>query len=138
MEKNIFKIAVQEKYRFSTEKGLLTVEQIFGLSQKDLDKAIRSSHARITELGGAGDDSSDLQFLDGQGSYSKELTEERNKFEILKEIWTDRKAEAIVNLESREKREKKENLMAILARKKESELEGKSIEEIESMIKSLS
>ena len=108
MEGNIYKLAAQHKIRFVTKKGNLCVEDLFVMSLKDLDEIYRSLKTEEKDL--------DVESLMDTPDTTNPVLE--IKIEIAIEI-----------------SKKKQRICDILASKKDAELQNKSIEELEAMLK---
>ena len=95
----------------------------------DLASAIRAVKAKIKKTESVDDD---LDFLENP---TKKNTEDELTFEILKDIYVTKKSEAEAATSAREQKEHNQKILAIIQSKKEAELQGKSIEELEAMLK---
>lgn len=123
---DIYKKGTREGVRFNTSRGVLTIEQLFQLPLAELATSVRNVKKSLKK-----NDDDDLGFLDAT---TKVDETEQLRFDILKDVYITRKAELE---EARTKREAKENnqkILALIAEKKEGELKGKSIEELEKML----
>ena len=65
---------------------------------------------------------------------TKKNTEDELTFEILKDIYVTKKSEAEAATSARERKEHNQKILALIQSKKEAELQGKSIEELEAML----
>lgn len=127
MEKNIFEIAVREKYTYNF-RGLIKTEDLYDLKLTDLDTIYKSLKSDLAQLG---EDS----LIDSVDTEAKETI--NNKIEIVKAV-VDYKREVKKNLEeAKAKAETKRRLKDLIAQKKNEELEGKSLDELEAMLASL-
>jgi hypothetical protein len=126
---NIFKEASRLQLRFSTTKGLLSVEQLWSLSQKDLSTCIRNLKKVLKDT-----DDDELAFLDEK--VSSVNSDDQLRFAILKEIFLTNKEESEANRTAKENKEFNKKIMDLIAEKEDGELKGKSIEELRAMIKS--
>lgn len=127
MEKNIFEIAVREKYTYNF-RGLIKTEDLYDLKLTDLDAIYKSLKSDLAQLG---EDS----LIDSVDTEAKETI--NNKIEIVKAV-VDYKREVKKNLEeAKAKAETKRRLKDLIAQKKNEELEGKSLDELEAMLASL-
>ena len=123
---DIFKEAAKKGLRFGTTKGPLSVEQLFQLTQTDLANAVKNQKKLLNK-----DNEDGLSFLD---EASKVDTTEQLKFDILKEVYLTKKADAEALRDARAKKENNQRILELIAKKKEGALEGKSIEELEAML----
>lgn len=127
MEKNIFEIAVREKYTYNF-RGLIKTEDLYDLKLTDLDTIYKSLKSDLAQLG---EDS----LIDSVDTEAKETI--NNKIEIVKAVVLY-KIEVKKNLEeAKTKAETKRRLKDLIAQKKNEELEGKSLDELEAMLASL-
>lgn len=127
MEKNIFEIAVREKYTYNF-RGLIKTEDLYDLKLTDLDAIYKGLKSDLAQLG---EDS----LIDSVDTEAKETI--NNKIEIVKAV-VDYKCEVKKNLEeAKAKAETKRRLKDLIAQKKNEELEGKSLDELEAMLASL-
>jgi hypothetical protein len=129
--KNLFMVAAIKQYRFSTPKGSMSVEQLFKISMKDLSDSIKALDASIKLVEST---KSELDFLSDTIHVD---SDDRNKFEIMKEIYLYRVEESKLKLEASDKKAKKEALMAELA-KRESDTSRLTDEELRAKIEELS
>ena len=123
---SLFEIATRKKYRFPF-KGSISVEDLWDLSMTDLDfiyknlsstaKAERENESLLTE--------------------KKQDTDLENMIEIVKRVFSVKKAEIDAVKEAKENAKKKERLLEILAKKQDDALAGKSEDEIRQMLEEL-
>lgn len=125
MEGNIYKLAAQYKIRFVTKKGNLCVEDLFVMSLKDLDEIYRTLKAEEKDQ--------DVESLMDTPNTANPVLE--IKIEIVKDIYKTRKEEEEAIRNAIEISKKKQRICDILASKKDAELQNKSIEELEAMLK---
>ena len=122
-EKNIFEIATRNKYRFPY-KGAVSVEDLWDMSMKDLDSVFKAlnKELRITN--------------EESLMHTKSLADEEveNKIEIVKFIYNFKVKEQNERLLAREKKQRDQKIMDIIARKDAAELENKSKEELLAML----
>ncbi|MBQ4233104.1 MAG: hypothetical protein II699_07470 [Lachnospiraceae bacterium] len=127
MEKNIFEIAVREKYTYNF-RGLIKTEDLYDLKLTDLDTIYKGLKSDLAQLG---EDS----LIDSVDTEAKETI--NNKIEIVKAV-VDYKREVKKNLEeAKTKAETKRRLKDLIAQKKNEELVSKSLAELEAMLASL-
>lgn len=123
---SLFEIATRKKYRFPF-KGSISVEDLWDLSMTDLDfiyknlsstaKAERENESLLTE--------------------NKQDTDLENMIEIVKRVFSVKKAEIDAFKEAKENAKKKERLLEILAKKQDDALAVKSEDEIRQMLEEL-
>lgn len=127
MEKNIFEIAVREKYTYNF-RGLIKTEDLYDLKLTDLDAIYKGLKSDLAQLG---EDS----LIDSVDTEAKETI--NNKIEIVKAV-VDYKREVKKNLEdAKVKAETKRRLKDLIAQKENETLEGKSLDELKAMLASL-
>lgn len=128
----LYKKAAQVKLRIQTCKGLLSVEDIWGLSLANLDASIRSLAPLVKKYQ---TEDSDLDFLSSNSDTKSEETSLLElSFEILKDVYITKKEEANAKAKARETKEFNQKIMSLIAEKQENSLKDKSIEELMAMI----
>lgn len=128
----LYKKAAQVKLRIQTCKGLLSVEDVWGLSLANLDSSIRSLAPLVKKYQ---TDNSDLDFLSSDSNTKSEETSLLElSFEILKDVYLTKKEEADARAKAKETKEFNQRIMSLIAEKQENSLKDKSIEELMAMI----
>lgn len=128
----LYKKAAQVKLRIQTCKGLLSVEDVWGLSLANLDASIRSLAPLVKKYQ---TEDSDLDFLSSNSdTKSEEISLLELSFEILKDVYITKKEEANAKAKARETKEFNQKIMSLIAEKQENSLKDKSIEELMAMI----
>jgi hypothetical protein len=132
MSTSIFEKAARARYRFPTNRGELTVEQVFDLplqskSGFDLDTVARDIYNAIKAT-------SEVSFV---GETSPANAELETKLEIVKHVIKTKRDEAEARRLSAARKTEADKLAEILARKKDSALDSLSIEEIEARLNEL-
>ena len=134
MSKNIYKEALLNRVRFSTNVGLLTLEEVMdlpltsksGLSVDslavDLVNKLKNENKEIVSL--VNEDKEDIK------RYVDEL-----KLEVLKDIIEYKKALIEEKRKAQAENSEKRRIMEALARKKEDKYNDMSIEELEELSK---
>ena len=130
---NIYKEAAKKKVRFNTKKGLLTVEDLFDLPMTTTVATRVSLNDIGIEIAKALKNYEVLDFIEAKTDPAQELL--KLKLEIVKDIIQDKKEERDKAKKEAEKKRQKELVMELIERKKMSELENKSLEELERMLK---
>lgn len=120
---NIFEIATRSKYRFAYH-GSLTVEDLWDLSEKDLDNVYKTLKSKAKEL----NEDSLLE------TKSAEDTELLNKIEIVKYIFEVKRSESLARAEAAVNQKKRKQIEAIIARKQNEALENMSEEDLRKML----
>ena len=123
---NLFEYAVRNKLRFPY-KGMVTVEDLFDLPVKELDKIYKTLKKEIkTET--------EESLLIEMNEKEVELS---NKVEIVKTIVFEKLEEAKKQKERIEKKVAREKLLAIRAEKENEALRNQSLDELDRMIAEL-
>lgn len=120
-----YKEASRLGLRFTTPKGLLSVEQLWSLSLEDLDRVAIGLDAALEEA--------------GNKSYLKKVSHKSKTLQLQRDIVVD-VIQTLVDEQEAEKnaleaKRHNEKIDALIAKKKEVELESMSIEELEAMRK---
>lgn len=122
-----FKQASKLKLRFHTDKGILSVEQLWDLSQASLASLITSIKKVLKQ--NDGDD--ELAFL----TETKVVdTENQLRYDLTKEVYLAKKAELDEKRDSATKKEHNQKILGLIKEKQDGALAGKSIEELEKML----
>lgn len=120
-----FKQASKVKLRFQTNKGVLTTEQLWDLSLSELDSLAVSLEA-------AHDRSARKSFL--AKSSDKDRTA-KLRFDVVLDVLNTRAAEEEAATTAKENKEYNSKIIALIAEKQNESLKGKSVEELEAMLK---
>lgn len=121
---NIFEAATKEKYRFPF-KGMISIEDLWDLKLQDLDSVFKSLNKQKKQ----NDEESLLQVKTAE---DQELD---NKIQIVKYIVKFKQEEIEERLQAKDKKEYNQKLLELIERKQNEELAGKSIEELQAMLK---
>lgn len=125
-EQNVFEVAVRTKMRFPF-RGMVSVEDLWDLNVTNLDSIFKTLNAELKQA-------KEESLLDVRTTKDKELD---MKIEIVKYIVQVKVAEAEVRSQAKEKREQKQKIMEIIARKENEETEGKSLDELRTMLEEI-
>lgn len=123
-EANIWKYAAKNKLVFATNKGTLNASDLFDLKIEDLDKI-------YANLKKQEDNQNTYTLLDTK---KKENADLEIKIQLVKEVFDDKIAAKEAAEKAAQTREQNRKIKDIIERKKDAELEGKSIEELEKML----
>ena len=125
----MYKQAAQLKLRFETPKGVLSAENLFDLSMTDLSTTIKKVNAQLKK-----EQTTDNELALVEGT---DVVESQNslRFKILKDVYMTKKDARDAAALDYEKKQKKQRIAEIIAKKKEEALENMSIEELEAMLK---
>lgn len=116
---NLFEIAVREKYRFPY-KGMISTEDLWDLSVGSLDSIFKTLNK---ERKNADEES----LLDVKDNVNTTL---ENKIAIIKYVVNVKQTEAAEKLLEREKKQQKQKIMNLIAKKQDETLENMSQEEL--------
>lgn len=127
---NLFETAAVEKYRFSTGRGELLVENLYDLKLTDLDRIAKDINRNLQ----ATEEESFIPTA-GRKTGSKSL---RNKLEIVKAV-IQRKVDEDTRAKDRAAKQAKLAVLKGIAEQKQGEaLTAKSLDELTAMIAELS
>lgn len=130
---NIFEIASRMKLRFLCGPSLIDTEDVWDLSLEKLDKMYRDEAEREETLSKKGNG-----LLETASTEDDEILAKTHlRMDIIKRIFNVKKAEKDQRAAEERNKQRKKELMDILAEKEEGELRGKSKEEIMKMIEEL-
>ena len=125
MEK-MFEFALKNKVRFPF-KGLVSVEDLFDLSVRDLDGIFKTLNAQVKKA----------QEESLLATKTKEDETLAVQIEIVKHIVKTKLDEAETAKQSKELKEKKQKIMEIIAAKQDESLKNASVEELQAMLANL-
>lgn len=120
-----FKLASQQKLRFHTARGPLTTEQLWDLSVEELDALAVSLEAEHKESG-------KKSFL--TKSTAKDKTT-KLKFDIVLDILNTKVEAMQAASEAAEIKEHNKKIIEMITEKQDESLKGKSIKQLEAMLK---
>ena len=130
----MFERASRLKLRFNTPKGELTVEDLWDLPlTSHTGKANLDSIA--LELNAAVNPGVPASFVDTASSTVSEET--KLAFELVKHIITVRLDERKVAAEAKERADKKQRLLGLIARKEDEELANAPLDDLKKMVEAL-
>jgi len=129
----IFKKASKKKLRFSTNRGSLSVEQLWDLPKEEIRQLVIKAREAAKKSSGEVNDS-ELSFLDAPAK--TKATDDDLRFEILKDIYLTKKSAEEKAQKKAEAKRNNQKLLDIIARKQDEALEKKSIKELEKMLES--
>ena len=121
----MYKQANKEKLRIQTTKGLLSIEQLWDLSVNDLDVLAVSLENEFKESG-------KKSFLVAKSVKDKTT---KLKFDIVLDILTTKVEEANAISEAKEIKAHNNKIIELIAEKQDESLKGKSIKQLEAMLK---
>lgn len=120
-----YKLASKLKLRFQTPKGELTTEQLWTLTTTELDTlAVSLDEAYKASKG--------KSFLDKRTTKDKSL---KLQFDIVFDVMQTKVEEEESEKQARDDKEHNQKIFELIAKKKEGELEGLSIAELEAKLR---
>lgn len=123
----MYKQASKLGLRFQTNRGVLSVEQLWHLSQTDLGNTVKAVKKVLKK-----NDDDELSFLEAAKTVD---VENQLRFDILKDIYLTKKREKEELRDAAEAKAYNEKIIAIIAEKQEGALKDKSIDELEKLLK---
>lgn len=123
----MFKQASQLKLRFQTNVGLLSVEQLWDLSQTQLANGIKAVKKVLKK-----NDDDELSFLEDAKTVD---VENQLRFDILKDVYLSKKKAAEELRDAAAIKTHNQKILTLIAEKKDDSLKGMSIEDLEKMLK---
>jgi Rps23 Pro-64 3,4-dihydroxylase Tpa1-like proline 4-hydroxylase len=122
----MFEIATRTKMRFPF-KGMVSVEDLWDLSVKDLDSIFKTLNAQVKK-------SQEESLLTTKTKEDETLA---TQIEIVKHIVKTKLDEVETAKQSKELKEKKQKIMEIIAAKQDESLHNASVEELQAMLANL-
>jgi len=129
----IFKKASKKKLRFNTNRGVLSVENLWDLPKEEIRQLVIKAREAAKKSSGEVNDS-ELSFLDSPAKVK--ATDDELRFEILKDIYLTKKSAEEKAQKKAEAKANNKKLLEIIARKQDEALEKKSIKDLEKMLES--
>lgn len=123
---NVFEMATRNRFRFPF-KGLISVEDLWQLSVKDLDSVFKVLNSELKQV-------KEESLLDTKTQQDEELD---MKIQIVKYIVQVRLTEEQTKLKSKELKAQKQKILELISSKQEDDLKNKSVEELNNMLKEL-
>lgn len=123
----MYKQASQLKLRFSTSVGMLSVEQLWDLSQNNLSNLIKSVKKVLKK-----NDDDELSFLEDTKVVD---VENQLRFDILKDIYLSKKKESEELRTAADIKAHNQKIDNLIAEKQEGKLREMSIEDLEKLRK---
>lgn len=124
---NMFAYATRNKVRFPY-KGLISTEDLWDLSVTELDKIFKTLNAQAKQ-------SQEESLLESKND-GDELLE--NQIEIVKHIVSVKLREQKAREREADKAAQRQKIMAIIAKKQDESLENASLDDLQTMLESLS
>ncbi len=129
----MFEKAVRLKLRFDSPQGALSVEDLWDLpltstrGRANLNDAAKAVARQLKTEG-------EEDFVNPKSGADEVL---QLKLDIVKHVIQVRQSENVAALAASERKEKKERLLELIARKQDQQLEGKPLEELQAMVEAL-
>lgn len=131
----MYKQASQIKLRFNTSKGILTVEQLWDLPVGN-ERAFRAEELTLDNLAVSLEEA--YKNSKGKSFLDKKTTKDRTiklQFDIVLDILSTKVEEADALRDAKEVKEYNQKILGLISEKKDEELKGKSVKELEKMLK---
>lgn len=122
----MFETATRNKFRFPF-KGQISVEDLWDLSLENLDTVFKTLNAQVKLA-------SEESLLDEK---DREVEIVEQKIAIVKHIVKVKRAEIANRQDAAKRREQKQKLMALIAKKEDEALDGLTAEELKKMLADL-
>ncbi len=121
----MYKEALQKKLRFKTNKGMISVEDLFDLSLQNLNTLAIMLDKKVNEA--------------PKKSFIEDLPAEENddelRFNIVKDVISIKLKARKDSADKAQKDAQRKRIAELIAKKQDEALEGKSIEELQAMLK---
>ena len=126
MSKNMFEVATRTKMRFPF-KGMISVEDLWDLSVQNLDKVFKTLNSQRKEA-------QEESLLNAKSSEDETLD---TQIAIVKYIFDVKSEEHAAMVKAAENKEKKQKIMALMAKKDDEAMENMSKEELQKLLDEL-
>lgn len=126
MSKNMFEVATRTKMRFPF-KGMISVEDLWDLSVQNLDKVFKTLNSQRKEA-------QEESLLNAKSSEDEVLD---TQIAIVKYIFDVKLDEQAARVKAAENKEKKQKIMALMAKKDDEAMENMSKEELQKLLDEL-
>jgi hypothetical protein len=123
----MYKSASQLRLRFSTNRGPLSVEQLWDLSQTELGNLIKSTKRILKK-----NDDDELSFLETTKVVD---VENQLRFDILKDVYLTKQKSMEELRDAAVIKAHNQKILTLIAEKKDDSLKGMSVEELEALLK---
>lgn len=126
MSKNMFEVATRTKMRFPF-KGMISVEDLWDLSVQNLDKVFKTLNSQRKEA-------QEESLLNAKASEDEALD---TQIAIVKYIFDVKSEEHAAMVKAAENKEKKQKIMALMAKKDDEAMENMSKEDLQKLLDEL-
>lgn len=123
----MFDKATRLKLRFESNKGLLSVEQVWDLSLNALNEMAKSLSRQVKAA-----ETDEEDFIGTKSNVDSEL---QLRFDVVKHIIGVKLKERDDSKDAAERKANNQVILELIQRKKQQELENKSVEELEALLK---
>lgn len=123
----MFDKATRMKLRFESNKGLLSVEQVWDLSLTALNEMAKSLSRQVKAA-----ETDEEDFIGTKSNVDSEL---QLRFDVVKHIIGVKLKERDDSKDAAERKANNQIILELIQRKKQQELESKSVEELEALLK---
>ena len=123
----MFDKATRMKLRFESNKGLLSVEQVWDLSLTALNEMAKGLSRQVKAA-----ETDEEDFIGTKSNVDSEL---QLRFDVVKHIIGVKLKERDDSREAAERKANNQVILELIHRKKQQELESKSVEELEALLK---
>ncbi|ACO94367.1 conserved hypothetical phage protein [Shigella phage Ag3] len=123
----MFDKATRLKLRFESNKGLLSVEQVWDLSLNALNEMAKSLSRQVKAA-----ETDEEDFIGTKSAVDSEL---QLRFDVVKHIIGVKLKERDDSKDAAERKANNQVILELIQRKKQQELENKSVEELEALLK---
>ncbi|WDS51122.1 hypothetical protein SeF3a_039 [Salmonella phage SeF3a] len=123
----MFDQATRLKLRFNSNKGLLSVEQVWDLNLNALNELAKDLSRQVKEAA-----SDEEDFIGVKSAVDSQL---QLRFDIVNAIIGVKLKERDESATAAERKANNQAIMELIQRKKQQELEGLSVEELEKLLK---
>lgn len=123
----MFDKATRMKLRFESNKGLLSVEQVWDLSLTTLNEMAKGLSRQVKAA-----ETDEEDFIGTKSNVDSEL---QLRFDVVKHIIGVKLKERDDSREAAERKANNQVILELIQRKKQQELESKSVEELEALLK---
>ncbi|EBS2632400.1 hypothetical protein DRX00_11595 [Salmonella enterica subsp. enterica serovar Gatuni] len=123
----MFDKATRLKLRFESNKGLLSVEQVWDLSLNALNEMAKGLSRQVKAA-----ETDEEDFIGTKSAVDSEL---QLRFDVVKHIIGVKLKERDDSKDAAERKANNQVILELIQRKKQQELENKSVEELEALLK---
>ncbi|EBW9290197.1 hypothetical protein B7N40_23035 [Salmonella enterica subsp. enterica serovar Bovismorbificans] len=123
----MFDKATRLKLRFESNKGLLSVEQVWDLSLTALNEMAKGLSRQVKAA-----ETDEEDFIGTKSAVDSEL---QLRFDVVKHIIGVKLKERDDSKDAAERKANNQVILELIQRKKQQELENKSVEELEALLK---